>query len=402
MPNLRPLAPALALAVSLLSCAAFAQGAGQMPPPAVTVETVATATVPVTFEYPARVDASREVEVRAQVGGILLERLFTEGARVSQGDPLFRIDARPFQAEVALAEAQVQQAQAQLSQARRAAERAQSLARSGATSTAVLDDAVSQRQLAEAALAQAEARLATANLSLNYASVNAPAGGITSLEQVPEGSLLNTGDLLTRITQLDPAYVNFSAADTEAASIRQLVEDGTAEGSLDDVVVSVRLGDGSIYGETGRIDFTSSSIDSQTGTILSRAVLPNPGQRLLPGQFVRVRVEGLRIPDAITIPTAALMQGPQGTFVYVLGEGDVATVRPVSVGRELDGRLLIASGLEAGDRVVTVGVVKVRPGAPVQPVAPEAAPEQQPAGSAPAAPQAAREGEPQSVTEVAR
>lgn len=399
MSRLRPTASALGL-ILVLPGMAFAQS-GAAPPPAVTVETVATATVPVTFEYPARVEASREVEVRARVGGILLERDFTEGARVAQGDVLVRIDRRPYEAEVALAQAQVQQAQAQLSQARRAEERAQALAQSGTTSTATLDDARSQRELADAAVAQAEARLVTANLSLDYTSVEAPAGGLTSLEQVPEGSLLTSGDLLTRITQLDPAYVNFSAADTEAASIRQLVDSGTAEGTLEDIRVSVRLGDGSIYGETGRIDFTSSSIDQQTGTILSRAVLPNPESRLLPGQFVRVRVEGLRIPDSITIPTASLMQGPQGTFVYTLAEGDVAQVTPVSVARELDGRLMIASGLKAGDRVVTVGVVKVRPGSPVQPVAPEAAPEQQPVGSSPDAPQAAVRNE-QAVSEVAQ
>ncbi len=400
MSRLWPTASALGL-ILVLPGMAFAQGGAAPPPPAVTVETVATATVPVTFEYPARVEASREVEVRARVGGILLERDFTEGARVAQGDVLVRIDRRPYEAEVALAQAQVQQAQAQLSQARRAEERAQALAQSGTTSTATLDDARSQRELADAAVAQAEARLVTANLSLDYTSVEAPAGGLTSLEQVPEGSLLTSGDLLTRITQLDPAYVNFSAADTEAASIRQLVDSGTAEGTLEDIRVSVRLGDGSIYGETGRIDFTSSSIDQQTGTILSRAVLPNPESRLLPGQFVRVRVEGLRIPDSITIPTASLMQGPQGTFVYTLAEGDVAQVTPVSVARELDGRLMIASGLKAGDRVVTVGVVKVRPGSPVQPVAPEAAPEQQPVGSSPDAPQAAVRNE-QAVSEVAQ
>ena len=302
---------------------------------------------------------------------------------------------------MALAQAQVQQAQAQLSQAQRSEDRARALAQSGTTSTATLDDARSQRELADAAVAQAAARLVTAQLSLDYTSVEAPAGGITSLEQVPEGSLLSTGDLLTRITQLDPAYVNFSAADTEAASIRQLIDSGTAEGSLEDIRVAVRLGDGSIYGETGRSDFTSSSIDQQTGTILSRAVLPNPESRLLPGQFVRVRVEGLRIPNSITIPTAALMQGPQGTFVYTLAEGDVAQVTPVSVARELDDRLMIASGLKAGDRVVTVGVVKVRPGSPVAPVAPENAPPA-PVGSAPAAaPQASAEPA-QSVTEATR
>ncbi|WP_062208127.1 efflux RND transporter periplasmic adaptor subunit [Aureimonas sp. AU12] len=376
----------LFLAAALAPAKAQQPGGAAPPPPGVTVETLVAKPVPVTYEYPARVAASRVVEVRARVGGILLERTFTEGERVKQGDLLFNIDRRPFEAEVALAEAQVQQAQATQAQARRTEERAQALVRSGATSTATVDDATSQRELADASVAQAQARLQTATLSLDYTSVEAPASGLTSLEQVPEGSLLTSGDLLTRITQLDPAYVNFSAADTEAASIRQLIEKGAAEGSIDDLKVTVKFGDGSTYAKVGKIDFTSSSIDQETGTILSRAVLDNPDSRLLPGQFVRVEIDGLIIPDALSIPTEALMQGPQGTFVYGLTPENLAEVRPVTVGRELDGTLLIASGLKAGDRIVTRGVIKVRPGSPVSPVA-EAAPAAAPtADAAPAAP----------------
>ncbi|RIY01269.1 efflux RND transporter periplasmic adaptor subunit [Aureimonas flava] len=390
---------ASALSAILVASPVLAQqpgGGAAPPPPAVTVMTVKAENVPVTFEYPARVSSSREVEVRAQVGGILLHRTFNEGSRVNEGDLLFEIDRRPFEAQVALAEAQLQQAQATQANARRTQERTQSLVRSGATSTATLDDATSQRLLADAAVAAAEAQLQTATLSLDYASVEAPAGGITSLEQVPEGSLLSTGDLLTRITQLDPAYVNFSAADSEAFSIRNMIEEGRAEGSLDQLTVTVRFGNGTNYAQKGKIDFTSSSIDQSTGTILSRAVLPNPDSQLLPGQFVRVEIEGIVVPDAVTIPTEALMQGPQGTFVYVLDDKNVAAVRPVTVGRELEGRLLIAEGLKPDDRVVTVGVIKVRPGSPVTPTDGQPAADGQPqAGGAQegeAAPQQAAAG----------
>ena len=395
----RPLLTLLALLSVTTFAAAQQPGGAAPPPPGVTVETLAARPVPVTYEYPARVTASRVVEVRARVGGILLDRTFTEGERVKQGDPLFNIDRRPFEAEVALAEAQLQQANATQAQARRTEERAQALVRSGATSTATVDDATSQRELADASVAQAQARLQTATLSLDYTSVEAPASGLTSLEQVPEGSLLTSGDLLTRITQLDPAYVNFSAADTEAASIRQLIEKGAAQGSIDDLTVTVKFGDGSTYGKIGKIDFTSSSIDQETGTILSRAVLENPDSRLLPGQFVRVEIEGLVVPDALTIPTEALMQGPQGTFVYGLTAENVAEVRPVTVGRELDGQLLIASGLKVGDRIVTRGVIKVRPGSPVSPVA-EEAPGAAPASPAPAAQAAPAPGATKSVAEA--
>ena len=246
------------------------------------------------------------------------------------GTLLFHIDPATYEAQVALARAQVLQAQAQLGQARRTEARARQLAQSGASSQATLEDAASSRELAEAQVAAAEAQLQTATLSLDYATVEAPVAGVTSLEQVPEGSLLSTGDLLTRISRLDPVYVNFSAADKEAASIRELVESGQLQGasSPSDLTVTLMFGDGETYGQTGTIDFTSTTINSQTGTILSRAVLPNPDSRLLPGQFVRLQLEGLSIEDAIELPTEALMQGPQGTFVYTLNDENVAEVQP--------------------------------------------------------------------------
>ncbi|MAU97223.1 MAG: efflux transporter periplasmic adaptor subunit [Fulvimarina sp.] len=360
----------LAAATALLVSVPAQAQAPNMPPPQVTVETLQAETVPVTYEYPGRIVASREVEVRARVGGILLSREFDEGSRVKKGDLLFTIDPATYQAQVALAKAQVAQAEAQLSQARRSEERARALTRRGASSQSTLDDAVSARELAEAQVEAAEAQLRTANLSLDYATVEAPAGGITSLEQVPEGSLLSTGDLLTKISQIDPVYANFSAADTEAASIREMVEGGALDGasSAEDLQVEIVFGDGQTYGETGRIDFTSTSIDTQTGTILSRATMPNPAARLLPGQFVRLRLKGLVARDAIVIPAEALMQGPQGVFVYTVDEKNVAAVVPIEIERQIPDGYLVKSGLKAGERLITKGVVKVRPGAPVNPV----------------------------------
>lgn len=344
----------------------FAQApGGEAPPPPVTVETVEAQTLPVTFEYAGRVASSREVEVRSQVSGILLSRHFDEGSRVQQGDLLFSIDPKQYEAEVARAQAQLAQADAQLAQAQRVEARARRLAEQGASSQATLDDAIAARELAEAEVVAARAQLQIAELSLDYATVEAPAGGVTSLEQVPEGSLLANGDLLTRITQLDPINVNFSAADTEAANIRELVEGSGHEVRPEDLTVRVVFGDGSTYGQTGTIDFTASSIDAQTGTILSRAVLPNPEGRLLPGQFVRVAIEGLAIENAITVPNVALMQNPQGVFVYIVNAEGNAVVAPIDTGRNIGDRTVVTSGLESGDRVITEGVIKVRPDAPV-------------------------------------
>jgi membrane fusion protein, multidrug efflux system len=371
------LAALLAAGVAAGAAHAQAPGGAAPPPPVVTVETVEAKTLPISYEYAGRVAASREIEVRARVAGILLDRAFEEGATVAPNQVLFKIDAREFEAQVALAEAQLRQSQATLGQARRTEERQRSLTRSGAVSTAQLDDATSSRELAEAQVAAAQASLDTARLSLTYATVTAPAGGITSLEQVPEGSLVSVNTLLTRISQLDPIYVNFSAADTEAIAIRQLIESGAAGGAASQLSVEVLFGDGSVYAEKGSIDFTSSSIDAETGTILSRAVLANPGSQLLPGQFVRVKVNGLVLPDAVTIPDAALMQGAQGTFVYTVDDKSVAQIRPVEIGRQLEDRIVVTKGLKAGDRVITVGVIKARPNAPVNvdtAAAPAAAP----------------------------
>lgn len=352
---------------ALSPAAAFAQapGGAAPPPPVVTVETIATRALPITYEYAGRVAASREVEVRARVAGILLDRAFVEGARVAPNQVLFRIDPREFEAQVALAQAQLQQQQATLGQARRTEERQRALTSRGAASTATLDDATSSRELAEAQVAAAEASLETARLSLAYATVTAPVGGVTSLDQVPEGSLITVNALLTKISQLDPIYVNFSAADTEAIAMRKLIEDGAV--NRNNLSVEVSFGDGSVYGQKGTIDFTASSIDTETGTILSRAVLPNPDTRLIPGQFVRVTVSGLEIEDAVTIPTVALMQGPQGPFVFTVDDKNVVGVRPIKIGRELGDDILVTDGLKNGDRIVTEGVVKARPGSPVNP-----------------------------------
>lgn len=350
----------------------LAQSSGA-PPPSVTVVEVQAGEVPVDYELAARVVASREVEVRAQVGGILLTREFVEGAEVQQGDVLFRIDPRPYEAELARARAKLQQAEAQLAQARRNFERAARLYETGTGTEKARDDAQSERELAEAAVAAARADVMAAELNLDYTEVKAPISGITSLEQVPEGSLIGTGDasLLTRITQLDPVHVIFSASESERAEVIRLMEaQGILENAGDVLTVEVMFGDGHVYERTGRIDFAANTLDLQTGTLLVRAVVPNPERRLLPGQFVRVIVRGITVADAIVVPHEAVMQSPEGQFVYTVAEDGTAAVRPVQLGREVEGGWLVLSGLASGDRLITEGVIKVQPGAPVSAQAP--------------------------------
>ncbi len=340
-----------------------------MPPPPVTVVDVKPQTVPLTYQYAARISAFRQVDVRARVGGILLKRNFIEGSEVKAGDVLFLIDPASYEAALAQAQAQLMQAKAQLSQAQREEKRNIDLFDQKASSEKARDDAISARELAEASVAAAQAQVQTAQLNLDYTKVTAPVGGITSLEQVSEGSLIGTtGDtgLLTSITQLDPVYVNFSFSDAEAAEVRHLIDLRKAKGEAPKLGVKISFGDGSTYDHAGVVDFTSSTIDVSTGTLQARAVVENPDRRLVPGQFVRATVTGVTLDNAIVIPEVSLMQSPQGQFVYTMDKEGKAHVNPVTLGQKIGDNWLVLSGLEAGDKLITEGIIKVRPGSPVQ------------------------------------
>lgn len=358
----------LALGVSLLiggSQLSVAQTASAPPPPSVEITTVTARDVALDYTYAGRISAFREVEVRAQVVGILQQRAYVEGAHVKAGDVLFRIDPTTYEADVARASAQLQTARAQLMQAKRDEARASELFDRKVGSQKARDDATSAVELGEAAVAVAAAQLKTAQTNLDYATVRAPIDGVTSLDVVPEGSLIGTagsGSLLTRITRLDPVYVNFSYTDADASEIRRLAE---ASGTVDKLSASIRFGDGSVFDHEGVIDFTASSLDTQTGTMRARAVFDNPDSRLIPGQFVRITIEGLAMPSAIVVPEAAVMQGPQGKFVYTIDSAQVASVRPIAIGRSVEEGWIVTDGLKSGDRVITSGIIKVRPGAPV-------------------------------------
>lgn len=347
------------------------QAADAPPAPEVLVETVKAEALPLEFEYSARTAGFREVQVRAQVSGILQERTYQEGSQVKQGQVMFRIDPRTYQAALARAKGALAQEQARYRQTERDLKRIRELQKKGFASESELDNAISNFEQSKANIQAAEAEVQSKQIDLDYCTVKAPISGITSKETVSEGSLMVAGDpnasLLSNITQLDPIYVNFAAPDSDVEAVRSGLQNGSLvrpeDGKLS---VQISLGDGSIYPLEGKVDFTDSLVDRGTGTVSARAVVPNPKQTLLPGQFVRVHVKGLSMPNAMTLPERAIAQGPGGTFVYVVDEGGVARMRQVTTGHTAKGRWVIVTGISAGERVIVEGLAKVRPDTPVR------------------------------------
>lgn len=343
------------------------QKAGAPPPPDVGVVEVKRADVPLTLTYPGRVAGFRAVEIRSMVSGTIMKREYEEGARVKQGDTLFRIDPRPYQAAYDRAVAQLAQAKASVFQTEENFNRIQELQAKQVATPKQLDDARAARDQARASVQSAEADIANAKLNLEFTVVKAPVSGPTALLSPPEGSIAQAQQtVLTTITQLDPAYVNFSTTEHELREFRVLNDGLEKPLREDDISVSIQFGDGATYPQSGRIIMSSQNVDLRTGTVQTRSVFPNEDGALLPGQFVRLIVKGVTLPKAILIPQQAVSQGPQGTFVYVVAASGAAEIRAVKLDREVNTDWVVREGLNEGDRVIVDGIMRVRPGAPVK------------------------------------
>jgi membrane fusion protein, multidrug efflux system len=344
--------------------------------------TIEPRTLPVTFEAVGQTEGSREVEVRARVGGILLRRFYTEGSWVKQGTPLFKIDPAPYEAALNKLKGTLAQEEAQLEKAKRDEARLKPLFAENAVSRKDYEDAVSARETAMARVQSARAGVTEAQLNLDYTNVQAPINGVTSRAEKSEGSLVAAGsDLLTRMSQVDPIYANFSYSENALLRVRDEVAAGRLVLPPDkELKVELKLSDGGTYPMTGRVNFNDFRVQAGTGTIQIRAVFPNPKRTLLPGQFVRVAIHGATRPNAILIPQEAAISGPNGKFVYVVNEHGKAESRPIETGDWRDDEFLVTAGLKPGERVVVNGTMKLQPGAPVKIVeasakpAPEAPP----------------------------
>lgn len=345
------------LAVLISSLAALAVGCSHssatagaaMPPMPVTVIDVQPTMVPLMIEAVGQTEGAREVEVRARVGGILQKRLYEEGAPVKAGQALFQIDQAPF--EIALADAR-----AKAEQAAREAARLKGLLAQQAVSQKEYDDAQSSRAVTQAALQQAE-------LNLSYTSVTSPVAGSSGRAVKSEGNLISTSDsLLTTVVQLNPIWVRFALSDGELA---QLPGGRLSPGSVRGV--EIVLPDGSDYPVKGKLNFAGSQIDPKLGTLQLRAEFANDEGRVLPGQFVRVRLIVDRHDSVFLVPQPSVIQSDQGRMVFVANGENKVEPRPVKAGEWLGKDWVILNGLKAGDRVIVDNLLKLRPGALVAP-----------------------------------
>ena len=362
---------ALLLLTALLPAACGKKEAMKLPTPEVFVTPAVVKDVPVTMELVGQTQGSKDVEIRARVEGYLESVDFREGDFVKEGDLLYRIDPKPFQAAVASQNAQVATMQAKLDQAETEVGRLKPLAEQQAVSRRDYDNAVSSRDAAKAQLDAAKAALDKAQLDLGYTTIKAPMNGLADLTKVKAGNLVGRGEstLLTTISVIDP--INFSASITEADYLRFAERAVAAKAKekerTEEAVVDLILADGTVYPRKGQLDAVQRAVDSKTGTLAIRFLFPNPERLIRPGQYGRIRFVPETLVDAVCVPQKAVTE-LQGVFqVVVVGEGNKAEIRTVKMGSRSGNLWVVAEGLKAGEKVVVEGLQQVKPGAEVNP-----------------------------------
>jgi membrane fusion protein (multidrug efflux system) len=351
----------------------------QRPPVEVSIMKIEPKTISPVFEYIGMVQSSHEVEIRARVTGYLETIAFLEGSFVEKGNLLFQIDPRPFQAALAKTNAQLAREQSVLWQAQRAVKRFTPLYEQKAASQRDLDNSIAAEMSAEAQVMEAQAQVADAEINLSYTTIQSPVSGLSSQARYRVGSLISPSqDMMTTVSVLDPIWVNFSVSEQDILES----DDEIRKGRLvfpptGEFEIELILADQSIYPKKGTVNFFSPSYSPKTGTLTVRAVLPNPDNILRPGQFVRVKIHGATMPNAIAIPQQAVQQGQKGSFVFVVNQDNQAEVRSIVPGPWEQNNWVIWEGLKAGDQVIVNGVNKVQPGAAVKIIQKTPVPEKQ-------------------------
>lgn len=363
---------ATCIAAALSACTGGAQQGGPPPMPEVGVITLAAQPAELTTELPGRTSAYRIAEVRPQVDGIIRRRLFTEGAEVRAGQPLYEIDPAPYQATLHRAEATLASAKAQLNAARLLAERYEPLQQRGVVSRQDYDNAMAGRLAGEAAVAAARAALESARIDMGYTQLRAPIGGRIGRSLATEGALVKKAqdEPLATIAQLDPIYVDVTQSSADLLRLRRDLDAGRLQGAgTRKAKVDLQLEDGSTYSASGSLQFSEVTVDPGTGSVLLRAEFPNRDRTLLPGMFVRARLELGRNPQALLVPQGAVARNARGepTVLLVDAQGKV-TEKVVEATRPVGSSWLVTSGVAAGDRVIVEGLQKARAGMTVKPV----------------------------------
>jgi len=357
------------------------------PPPEVSVIEVRPAPVTVYNEYVAQTQAPDTIEIRCQVTGLLERQTFVDGTRVKKGDVLYVIDQRPFEAQLAQARASLAQAEANLVNAK------QNLARNGrliaqkAVSQQDYDTAVAQERSNTATVEAQKALLRNSELNLEFATLRAPRDGFMSSSLVKPGALITAQQtLLTTLYSSDPMWVNFSISEDRFLELQKTLKHPPGEQPDTAPPFHIRLADGTDYTFPGKLNFIDATIDQKSGTLQIRVSVPNPNRVLRPGLFVRVIVAAFEDPNAIRIPQQAVQELQGLKSIYVVGAGDKAESRQIVAQYRIGNDWVVDSGLNPGDRVVTEGVAKIKPGAPVKPVAASTVARNSAAEPAPAAP----------------
>ncbi|SAL80032.1 HlyD family secretion protein [Caballeronia peredens] len=364
--------------IGVTTVALLAAACGEKPPamtphtPEVGVVTLEPAAVPVTTELTGRTSAFLDAQVRARVDGIVLRREFTEGGAVKAGQRLYKIDPAPFIAQLNNAKASYAKAQANLISTTAQAERYKVLVASNAVSKQDYDNAVASQGQAQADVASAKAAIDTAQINLGYTDVTSPVTGQAGISQVTPGAYVQAAQatLMVTVQQLDPMYVDLTQSSLDGLKLRRQIQEGRLSTSGPDAAkVTLILEDGRVYSEQGKLQFSDVTVDPSTGSVTVRAIFQNKDRVLLPGMFVRARIEEGVNPSALIVPVQGITHDQKGTaLAMVVGKDNKVALRPLVTSATVGQSWVVESGLNAGDRVIVEGIDKVRPGMEVKAV----------------------------------
>lgn len=367
---------AASLAAVLLSGCERPKAPGMEPPPpgpvSANVEEIKSSNLPASLEATGQTQAFNTAQIYSRVNGYLQKRHYTEGGKVSAGDILFTIDPTDYKNALESAKASFMQAEAAHTNAKATLARVKPLAEANAASKQELDNALAAERNTAAAVAGAKAALSQAEQNLEYTKIKSPVSGYADKAKIDNGTFISAGvnGLLTTVYQTDPMYVNFSFSENQRLAYQNALSSGKLilpkDGKYE---VELTLGDGSVLNKTGEISFTAPFFDAATGTMSYRATFKNSDAKLSPGQFVRVKVKGLEWKDAVAVSQKAILTGEKGRFVYVYEKNQTASIRPVQIGDWSGSKVVVTSGLAAGEKVVTDSLTKIKPGAQITPTA---------------------------------